>query len=451
MNSKDLKNKALPEVFEADLDGTVNALFCCIAGHSSKRYKEDLLKTHMTPLIEMILQDTYGGRKYYIKKYDINSSGTLTLENSYGVFHTVLDNLANRKYTGQAGIAYLTNCIEQFCERDQVWLARILDGNIKIGAGQTFSEDSGTIDKYPCALANVLEKAKNVDILDGNWLASRKLDGCRCHAHINLDAMTVDFISRQGKKFTTLDNLKQPVLDFMSDDELGLTGKWVLDGEICIMQGDVDDFRGLMAKIRRKDYTIENPRYKVFDLVTEDEFYGRTESPVFTERYNMLCHLYAGFNNPIIEVIEQELITSQEVLDSWHKRRAEGSWEGIMVRRNVLYEGKRTNNLLKIKPFQREEYVVTGIIEGDMTYNTASGSETIHGVSALTIEHRGNVVKVGTGLTKEQRLRWFEHSDEIIGKVCAIQFFEETQDSKTKLYSLRFPTLVYVYENGRDV
>lgn len=32
--------------------------------------------------------------------------------------------------------------------------------------------------KYPCALANVLEKAKNVDILDGTWLVSRKLDGC---------------------------------------------------------------------------------------------------------------------------------------------------------------------------------------------------------------------------------------------------------------------------------
>ena len=34
------------------------------------------------------------------------------------------------------------------------------------------------VQKYPCALANVLEKAKNVDVLDGNWFISRKLDGC---------------------------------------------------------------------------------------------------------------------------------------------------------------------------------------------------------------------------------------------------------------------------------
>ena len=274
---------------------------------------------------------------------------------------------------------------------------------------------------------------------------------CRCHAHIDLDNKTVDFISRQGKKFTTLNNLTEPVLNFMTNEELGLTGKWVLDGEVCIMNGDKEDFRGLMSLVRRKDFTIEHPRYKVFDILTEDEFYGRAESSNFSARYDMLTSLAAGFTSPTIDVIEQERITSQEVLDKWQERRKAGNWEGIMVRRDVPYEGKRTNNLLKIKPFQREEYVITGIIEGDLTYNTTSGSETVHGVSALTIEHKGNVVKVGSGMTKEQRLRWIEHPEEIIGKTCAIQYFEETQDSKTGEYSLRFPTLVYVYENGRDV
>lgn len=274
---------------------------------------------------------------------------------------------------------------------------------------------------------------------------------CRCHAHIDLDNKTVDFISRQGKKFTTLNNLTEPVLNFMQNDELGLTGKWVLDGEVCIMNGDKEDFRGLMSLVRRKDFTIDNPRYKVFDLLTEDEFYGRVESPNFSARYDMLTFLAAGFTNPAIDVIEQERITSQEILDNWQERRKAGDWEGVMVRKDVPYEGRRTNNLLKIKPFERDEYVVTGIIEGDLTYNTPTGSETVHGVSALTIEHKGNVVKVGSGLTKEQRLSWVANPDLIIGKTVAVQYFQETQDSKTKKYSLRFPTLVYVYENGRDV
>ena len=32
-----------------------------------------------------------------------------------------------------------------------------------------------------------------------------------------------------------------------------------------------------------------------------------------------------------------------------------------------------------------------------------------------------------------------------------LQYFEETQDSKTGEYSLRFPVLKYVYEDKRNV
>lgn len=451
MTSKELKNKPTVITSLDEQDGTINFVFGYVAGCSSVRVKNQFLKEHMNPTIEQILKDTYGGRKYFVKKYEIDGSGVMTLDKDYGTFHQLLDLLAERQLTGNKAVSIVENTICGFCPRDQVWLARILDGNLKIGAGQTFSEDEGTIDKYPCALANVLEKVKTVNVLDGNWLASRKLDGCRCHAHIDMDARTVTFISRQGKEFTTLNNLTEPVLNFMHNDELGLTGKWVLDGEVCIMEGDKENFQGLMSLVRRKGFTIDNPRYKVFDILTEDEFYGRAESPNFSARYDMLTFLAAGFTNPAIDVIEQERITSQEVLDSWQERRKAGGWEGIMVRKDVPYEGKRTNNLLKIKPFQREEYVITGIIEGDLTYNTTSGSETVHGVSALTIEHKGNVVKVGSGMTKEQRLRWVEHPEEIIGKTCAIQFFEETRDSRTGAYSLRFPTLIYVYDNGRDM
>ena len=456
MTSKELKNK--PLVFGAYMVDSVsrhepgiNDIFCLVSGTSSKLKKEEFLKEHMNPTIEQILQDTYGGRKYFVKQYEVLGSGELTLDTNYDVFHKLLDFLANRKLTGKSAKQAVSDCIEKFRPCDQIWLARILDGNLKIGAGQTFSEDSGTVDKYPCSLANVLEKTKNVDVLDGTWLASRKLDGCRCHAHVDLDAGTVDFKSRQGKTFTTLDNLKQPVLDFLrNSSELGLTGKWVLDGEVCIMHGDEEDFQGLMSVIRRKDFTIENPRYKVFDLLTENEFWGRKESPNFSVRHDMLVHLFTGFNNPAIDVIRQERITSAEDLDRWQEYRRLNSWEGIMVRKDVPYEGKRTNNLLKIKPFQDAEYVVTGIIEGDLTYNTPTGSETVHGVSALTIEHKGNVVKVGSGMTKEQRLAWVANPNLIIGRTITVQYFEETC-SKEGDYSLRFPVLKYIYEGKRDI
>ena len=35
-------------------------------------------------------------------------------------------------------------------------------------------------------------------------------------------------------------------------------------------------------------------------------------------------------------------------------------WEGFMIRKDVSYEGKRSNNLLKVKTFYDAEYIVTG-------------------------------------------------------------------------------------------
>ena len=38
----------------------------------------------------------------------------------------------------------------------------------------------------------------------------------------------------------------------------------------------------------------------------------------------------------------------------------------------------------------------------------------------------------------------------IVGKTITVKYFEETTDEKGNP-SLRFPILVYVYENGRDI
>ena len=120
-----------------------------------------------------------------------------------------------------------------------------------------------------------------------------------------------------------------------------------------------------------------------------------------------------------------------------------------MIRKDVPYEGKRTNNLLKIKAMQDAEYIVEGVINGKATYNEG-GAKEYDIISALMIRHKGNLVKVGSGLSKEQRITWFSHPEEIIGKVITVQYFEETKDSKTGEYSLRFPVLKYVYEDGRN-
>ena len=142
-------------------------------------------------------------------------------------------------------------------------------------------------------------------------------------------------------------------------------------------------------------------------------------------------------------------MTSQEILDDWIATAKKNGWEGCMLRKDAPYKRGRSKDLLKIKGIQDAEYEVVGVETGKATYNEG-GHKEFDVASALYIKHKDNIVKVGSGLSKEQRLRWFSNPEEIIGKTITVQYFEETQDSKTGMYSLRFPVLKYVYENGRN-
>lgn len=270
---------------------------------------------------------------------------------------------------------------------------------------------------------------------------------CRCICYISktFGDTKITFVSRQGKTFTTLSNLIDPIKQFTKFLD---SGEYVLDGEICIMDDEGNEnFHGLMKEVTRKNHTIENPRYNVFDLLLLEDFEGKKESIKFSNRLQRMCDLTTPNQN--VTILEQERVTSQEILDKWTNLAKELGWEGCMLRKDVPYKRGRSKDLLKIKGMQDAEYEVVGVETGKATYNEG-GHKEFDVASALYIKHKDNIVKVGSGLSKEQRLRWFDHPEEIIGKVITVQYFEETQDSKTGEYSLRFPVLKYVYEDGRN-
>lgn len=439
---------------------TVIEIIDQISNTPGSKDKMTILEQNMSPLLKQIFNDTYDtSRNYYIKKFiEPSGAGEMTIEDNYQVFHNMLDALNKRVVIGNAAIEFVSNTIALYSLKDQDVLYRILDRNLKIGISRdNFNKISGgAIDKFTVALAKKLDEVKGVDILDGTWYVSRKLDGCRCIiiCENTTDAageltQTIEFKSRQGKTFTTLSNLIPDVKLLFSPYE---NGKWVLDGELCIVDENGDEhFDWVMKEITRKNHTIQNPCYKAFDLLSWEEFTESIPSRPFSERYETLWN-HCNFAKPyMINVVEQELIKNQEVLDKWQDRVIKGNWEGLMVRKgDSVYEGKRTKNLLKIKAMQDAEYIVEDVIMGKVTYNEG-GSKEYDAASALVIRHRGSEVKVGSGLSKEQRLRWFDHPEEIIGKTVTIQYFEETMDSKTGEPSLRFPVLKYIYEDGRNI
>lgn len=441
-------------------------LFKNVAKLPSTAEKVDLLKQYRNlnedqkSTLDKVFEYAYDPNKMYGVTSDKIVGRTIDVNNQLDIYEyrnilfPKLELLYTRKVTGNAAVDVVCNLLSWLNKDSQQIVLNILDKNLRLGIGyDTYQKEVMGIKptKFEVTLAQHLEDAKNVNVLDGTWYASRKCDGVRCVAFYNSLDKSVKFFSRQGKEFTTLDNLKPAVANFCKN----LIGEWVLDGELCKIDENGDEhFDQIVGECKKKNYTIENCCYQLFDIVTKYEFENPTGLTSFSERYSMLKSMEVFYTKEpkcFIKVLRQELIFFQEDFNRWEQYVQEGSWEGFMLRKDVPFEKGRTKNLLKVKKFHDAEYVVEGVETGTLsTAEPGSGIVSYEGVTALIINHKGNKVHVGSGLTKEQRKEWFASPNNIIGKTICVKYFQESKDKEGNL-SLRFPTLKFVYEDGRTV
>ena len=370
------------------------------------------------------------------------NSDLLGHPNTYGNFFALLDDLNNRVVTGHKAIANINRYVmENKAFADIIW--SILDRNLKTRS--TASTINKAIPKliptFDVALAKAFDEKtqKKVDWNDG-WQVSRKLDGCRCICIIDGEGEP-KFFSRTGKEFLTLDNLK-PELRVLNLSNM------VFDGEICMLDENGDeDFQSIIKQIKRKDHTIENPYYWLFDFLTLKEFQDKTSLTTFNER---ITNLYSIIKDrPEFIGILDQLDCDDEVFSRMMDMSKEGGWEGLMLRKNTTYKGKRSDEILKVKQMYDEEYIVVGV-ENDIQRVIVDGAEVSElMLKNIIIEHKGNSVQVGSGFNHKQRRHYFKNPNEIIGKQVTIQYFEETTNMNGA-NSLRFPVIKAIYETLRD-
>lgn len=417
--------------------------------------KAAFLKEHRSPLLDQIIADAMDPSVTYgvTSKDVIPSDSSLDVgPDWYAPFHGLLQRLAKRELTGGAAIEAISASVAGYDGLTQALLLAVLDRDLKLGVSwKTYREDiMGITEKFEVALAQHLEKAKGVDPVDGTYFASRKCDGCRCVAI--LVENEVVFKSRQDKEFKTLENLKPAVKAFLT----GLEGNWVLDGELCKVNDSGDeDFKAIVSEVKRKDYQIEECCYQVFDILPYDEFRaGRSKEPLH-KRLELLGKLLDAYlkqphGKCWIKPLFQERLLSQDDFDRWAGYVEAGDWEGFMLRKDVPYQSGRTKDLLKVKKFLDQEFVVDSVETGTMTASLpGEGLQTFTGVTALHITYKGCDVRVGAGLSRDQRIAWFTDPSLVVGKTITVKYFEESTN-KDGGVSLRFPTLKFVYENGRD-
>ena len=390
--------------------------------------------------IHGVLEYTYNPYKQY------HVTSKTCKKNSNKVSYTdctlfeLLDKLTNREVTGHAAI----ELVNRFATKNIDWdlIYDIIDKDLKIRCGDSIINKAvpGLIPTFKVALA---QEYKGKCDWNDRWWVSRKLDGVRCLA-ITDEEGNCKLYSRMGKEFTTLNKVKEAI------EATGIINS-VFDGEVCLVDEDGnEDFQGVMKQLRRKDHQIANPAFMIFDMLTRKEFEAEKSERTLYPRLIILKQWLRGrfIDESILRFTHQTLITDQDHFEYWNTVENKDSWEGLMLRKDVGYEGKRTKNLVKVKSFHDAEYEVLGWDVDNHEVVRDGKSESMTMLSQVWIEHKGHIVKVGSGFTQEQRLEYMDGS--IVGKTITVQYFEETKNDKGGI-SLRFPTVKIIHGDIRDM
>jgi DNA ligase-1 len=270
--------------------------------------------------------------------------------------------------------------------------------------------------------------------LEGKHFAiTTKLDGFRLIA-MKDEHGNISFYSRVGQRVDGLVEIEEEMKDAFP---AGL----VLDGELTISNyfemESKEAYKAASKIIRLKGDTPKRGlTYRVFDGMHIDEWRTQNCTHTYDERRNLLEGLFGYAAAPIshIELLPilyrgADISKVQEFLDDVVSKGG----EGVMINvTNSLYRFSRTWDLMKVKKFNSLDLEVVDIEEGS--------GRLVGTLGAIHVRYKGgNIVKVGSGFSDEERKLYWSQPELIMNKVVEVKFFEETTNAD-KTLSLRFPT-----------
>ena len=294
------------------------------------------------------------------------------------------------------------------------------------------------IPQFSCMLAQkYFEKPEK---LSGKTFAiTTKLDGFRLIA-LKDKFGNIKFYSRVGQ-------LVEGLVEIEAELKANFPNDVALDGELTISNyfdmPSKDAYKAASKIIRLKGDTPKTGlTYRVFDMMTAEEFISQRCPAIYDVR-RALLDSYAGkaTHIEVLPVLYRGTDTSKitEFLD---KITSEGGEGCILNLCDAPYVWNRTWNLQKVKKFDSLDLEVVDIEEGS---GRLAGT-----LGAIHVRYKdGNIVKVGSGFSDEERKLYFNNPALILHKIVEIKFFEESTNSDGT-YSLRFPTWCSNIRDLRD-
>ena len=347
-------------------------------------------------------------------------------------FKKDVDLLVEREKTGHAARDLIIDLMRS-AKKDQWndWYRRILIKDLRCGVSEkTVNNVAKRMDlefKVPifsCMLAH--DGAKHPKKIKGDCLVEYKYDGVRVIAIVKNGKATL--YSRNGKIFHNFPHIEHA----LSKSEYN---NIVFDGEVMS-----DDFQALMKQVYRKSGAQTDDAYlALFDILPLKEFNEGKSKLSSIERKEELNKLSKSFENAIklvdYEVINFDEKNGQDKFASMNKEALEKGFEGLMIKPNDnYYECKRSHAWLKIKPFIEVTLKIIDIQEGTGKHSGKLGAFHVEGDD----DGKFFSLSVGSGLTDEEREKFWASKDKLIGRLVEIRADAITQSIEGEHNNLRF-------------
>jgi len=423
-----------------------------------QKYKDNeqiktVLKYTYSPYIQFGV--TYEMAMEYCNGSRYTSKSCRTDASEYDDFISCLNTLWNRTVTGHDALRFVGDMSTTFGE---YIVSRVIDKDLKCRIARKMINNAfgDIIPEFKVALANKFDDFKSkINFQTQNWYVSRKMNGVRLITIVQKDE--IHFYSREGKELFVFDVLKNDIQSSLDACTPSMKGaSFILDGEVCIVKNGMDNFKGIVSQIHKKDYTIDNPKYYVIDFFQGDDeiehfLKGTGIKTKWSNRQKYLKEFFDLLSLESVKILKQVgPIRNGGALMSNLDLAEKKGWEGLILRLDTTYKGKRSNDLLKLKKFQQEEFKVIGLKWGPISYIKDGVNTEEVMLSSVSVKYKGNKVRIGSGFSIQQRQYYFKNPNELLGKTITVKFFEESENKDGKK-SLQFPTLVHIWTEGRDV
>lgn len=265
------------------------------------------------------------------------------------------------------------------------------------------------------------------------FFLSQKLNGN------NAGYVDGSLISRQGKYFKGLNHIISDI-DKLSFKDMFFNGELIRKNIDNL--SDDENFQIGTGIINSDDMDKSCIKFVIYEMFPKEEFYSGESKLKYGKRREV-------YLDPLAKEIEELGLENIEVVSVVYKGTdkskisellewANGNgWEGLMLNKDTKWKNKRNNGILKVKSFKSADILCTGVVEGDGKYKNMLG--------LIKCDYKGFELGVGSGFNDSQRKYYWEHPEEIVGKIVQIKFKGETKNKQGGL-SVQFP----IFQTVRD-